>query len=145
VTRPSTRAPIARIALLGLATLVGLSLAGVVQAVEKSTQSEARWIKYDPAAKTVTLKIEKPGKGPNRKMMKRNKEVVFRVVPEGSVLKRTTVTINSQRAEMTDVPAGKKVNVYWTPDPEHEGGFFAKKIDVVLSEEELNKRYPDAE
>ena len=27
----------------------------------KSTQSEANWVKFDPEAKTVTLKIRKPG------------------------------------------------------------------------------------
>ena len=107
----------------------------------KSTQSEANWVKFDPEAKTVTLKIRKPGKGPNKKMVKKKQEIPFRVTPEGSVLKRTTVTVNGQRAEMADIPEGKQVLVYWVPDPENEGGFYAKKIDAIMSEEEFDAKY----
>jgi hypothetical protein len=115
------------------------------QAAEKTTQTEARWIAYDAATKSVKVKVDKPGTGPNKSLLKRNQEVSFRVVPEGSVLVRTSVAINGVKGELTDIPADKKVNVYWLPDPEHKDGFFARKIDVVLSEEELDKRYPDAD
>lgn len=146
MTRFRLHSVAARTALPALAVLLALAFAPTAFAEKsKSTQSEATWVSYDAATKNVVLKIDKPGKGPNRKMMKKNKEVPFRVVPEGSVLKRTSVTVNSQRAEITDIPAGKKVLVYWVPDPENDGGFFARKIDVVFSEEELSKRYPDAE
>ena len=52
----------------------------------KSTQNEAEWIAYDAAAKTVTVKIMKKGKGPNSKLLKTKKEATFNVIPEGSVL-----------------------------------------------------------
>jgi hypothetical protein len=127
-----------------VALIAALGLGSAAHAAKaKSTQTEARMVSYDAATKTVVLKIDKPGKGPNRKMMKKNQEVTFRVVPEGSVLSRTSVTVNSQRAEITDIPEGKKVNVYWVPDPEKDGGFFARKIDMVLSEEELDRRYSE--
>ena len=109
-------------------------------AAEKTTQTEAKWIAYDAATKTVKVKIDKPGTGPNKDKLKRNEEVSFRVVPEGSVLTRTSVAINGVKGELTDIPADKKVNVYWLPDPENKDGFFARKIDVVLSDEELDKR-----
>lgn len=129
---------------LTLALAVGaVSLGGEALAAKrtKSTSNEADFLSYDAEAKTVTLKIRKKGKGPNRKLLKPGKEVTFRVVPEGSVLKRTSVAINGKKAELKDIPPGKRVLVYWIPDPENDGGFFARKIDVILSEEELNERY----
>lgn len=132
-----------RVALAAAAAALALALApgAFAQTKGKSTQSEANWVVYDAAAKTVTLKIRKPGKGPNKKMVKKKQEIPFRVVPEGSVLKRTTVTVNGQKAEFTDIPEGKQVLVYWVPDPENEGGFFARKIDAVMSEEEFDAKY----
>jgi hypothetical protein len=127
---------------LGFAAVLAAASA---EAAEKTTQTEARWIAYDAATKSVKVKVDKPGKGPNKDKLKRNQEVSFRVVPEGSVLVRTSVAINGVKGELTDIPADKKVNVYWLPDPENKEGYFARKIDVVLSEEELDKRYPDAD
>lgn len=138
---------LSRAARAGLAAAFAGSLvlaADAGQAAEKTTQTEARWLGYDAATKTVKVKVDKPGKGPNKDKLKRNQEVTFRVVPEGSVLKRTSVAINGMKGELTDIPVDKKVNVYWLPDPENKDGFFARKIDVVLSDEELDKRYPDA-
>ena len=140
---------LARFVGAGLAGAFALALAGAPHAAraagpEKTTQTEARWVSFDAATKTVKLKIEKPGTGPNKDKLKRNEEVSFRVVPEGSVLQRTSVAINGKKAALTDIPADKKVNVYWLPDPDNKDGFFARKIDVVLSDEELDKRYPDA-
>lgn len=135
--------PILRTVLLGFAVSMLLvpATAFAQRGKAKSTQTEARWISFDAAAKTVLVKVQKPGKGPNKKMMKKNKEMTFRVVPEGSILKRTSVAVNGMKGEITDIPEGKQVNIYWVPDAENEGGFFARKIDVVLSEEEADKRF----
>jgi len=139
--------PLMRAALLGCALSVTLAptLAFAQKGKAKSTQTEARWVSFDAATKTVVAKVQKPGKGPNKKMMKKNKETTFRVVPEGSILKRTSVAVNGKKGEITDIPEGKQVNIYWVPDPENEGGFFARKIDVVLSEEEIDKRWSNTE
>jgi hypothetical protein len=107
----------------------------------KSTAHRAKWVSYDTAAQTVTVTIDSSGEGPNRKMLKKKERVTFRVVPTGSILKRTTVAINGQKAEISDIDEGRTVVVYWIPDPEHEGGYFARKIDVVLSQEEFDRRY----
>jgi hypothetical protein len=142
VTGFRTLHPIVRTALLGCAVLMLLApAAAFAQKKSKSTQTEARWISFDAATKTVLVKVQKPGKGPNKKMMKKNKEVTFRVIPEGSILKRTSVAVNGKKGEITDIPEGKQVFIYWVPDEENEGGFFARKIDVVFSEEEIDKRY----
>lgn len=140
------KTPMLRVAATGAAfTFAAVLLGAPAGAAEKTTQTEARWIAYDAATKSVKVKVDKPGKGPNKDKLKRNEEVSFRVVPEGSVLVRTSVAINGVKGELTDIPADKKVNVYWLPDPENKDGYFARKIDVVLSEEELDKRYPDAD
>jgi len=143
----SAQSSLLRLALGGLAAAFAVSVAlapAPARAAEKTTQTEATWLGYDAATKTVKVKVDKPGKGPNKDKLKRNQEVSFRVIPEGSVLTRTSVAINGVKGELTDIPADKRVNVYWLPDPENKEGFFARKIDVVLSDEELDKRYPDA-
>jgi hypothetical protein len=106
----------------------------------KSTQNEAQWISFDAAAKTVTVKITKKGKGPNKKLLKVRKEATFNVIPEGSILTRTSVAINGVKGEITDIPAGKTVLIYWVPDENKDGEFFARKIDVIFSEEELDAK-----
>jgi len=106
----------------------------------KSTQNEAQWISFDAAAKTVTVKITKKGKGPNKKLLKPRKEATFNVIPEGSILTRTSVAINGVKGEITDIPAGKTVLIYWVPDEKKEGEFFARKIDVIFSEAELDAK-----
>jgi len=130
-------------AAVALSLAVGIAFVSEAQAKERATQTEARWIGFDAAAKTAAVKVQKPGKGPNAKMMRSGQEVTFRVKPEGSVLTRTTVSINGKKGELGDIPEGKQVNVYWVPDPDEEGGYFARKIDVVLSDEELDALYPE--
>ena len=122
------------------------SVAGIAEARQsKSTQNEAEWIAYDAAAKTVTVMITKKGNGPNKNLLKTRKEATFNVIPEGSVLTRTTVAINGVKAELTDIPVGKTVLIYWVPDPNKDGELFARKIDAVLSEKELDEKYGKGE
>jgi hypothetical protein len=45
------------------------------------------------------------------------------------------------KGEMKDLQPGKKINIYWVEDEKKKGELFARKIDVTLSEEELNRRY----
>jgi hypothetical protein len=115
------------------------------QKKSKSTQNEAEWVAYDAAAKTVTVKITKKGKGPNKKHLKPRKEATFNVIPEGSILTRTSVAINGVKGELTDISPGKTVLIYWVPDEKKDGELFARKIDVVMSEEELDAKYGTGE
>jgi hypothetical protein len=131
-----------------------LALAGVfasaASAQDKKSnqvQNEAQFVKFDEATNTVTVKILKKGKGNSALMkqfdaqVKNGKEATFNVIPTGSVLTRTSVAVNGVKGEMKDLQAGKKVLIYWVEDPKKKGELFARKIDVVLSEEELDKRY----
>jgi hypothetical protein len=129
--------------LLAVAVAFASAMAFAVSAHAKgkSVQTEAEWIKYDPDAKTVTVKVKKPGRGKDAKLLKRNKEAVFAVKPEGSVLTRTTVAINGVKGEIADIPEGKTVNVYWRPDEDDPSILRARKIDVIMSEAELDAKY----
>jgi hypothetical protein len=124
------------------AALSGLIAAGPVWAAEqKSTRNEAEWVAYDAAAKTVTMKIQKAGLGPSAAQLKVGQQAVFNVQPEGSVLTRTSVSVNGKKGALTDIKPGKTVLVYWVPDPKDSKAKFARKIDVIMSEQELDEKY----
>jgi len=140
---PGLKKLLASLTIAGFAFAFVASIATVAEAQKKSksTQNEAEWIAYDAAAKTVTVKITSTGKGPNKKLLKKGKEATLNVIPEGSILTRTSVAVNGVKGDITDISAGKTVNIYWVPDPKKEGELFARKIDVIMSEEELDARY----
>ena len=129
--------------LLGLAAL-GLLLGGAIatpasaEKKSKVIQTEAKWVEFDPEAKTVTVTVKRTGKKPKDKSLKLKKgqKATFNVKPEGSVLTRTTVKIMGLGGALTDVEPGRTVNVYWIPDEKNEGKRFARSIDVTLSREE---------
>lgn len=107
----------------------------------KSVQTEAVWVAFDAEAKTVTAKVMKPGRGKEARVLKKNKPATWAVQPEGSVLVRTTVAINGVKGELSDIPAGKTVNIYWRPDENDPTILRARKVDVILSDEELDAKY----
>jgi hypothetical protein len=131
------------------ATAAGLFVAAAAPSANaaeaKSTRNEAEWVKYDATAKTVTLKIKKQGLGDGAASLKIGQEAVFNVQPEGSILARTSVAINGKKGALTDIPTGKTVIVYWIPDAKDAKARFAKKIDVILSEQELDEKYGKGE
>jgi hypothetical protein len=138
----------ARIAAVALvfAVSVGFAASAAAQTKGKSVRTEAEWVEFDPEAKTITAKVKKPGRGADaKKLLRRNKEATFAVKPEGSVLTRTTVSINGKKGELADIPAGKTVNIYWRPDETDPSIPRARKIDVILSDEELADRYDAAD
>ena len=72
-------------------------------------------------------------------MLKKNKEATFEVKAEGSVLTKTTVSINGQKSDLADLPEGKHVNIYWRP--KEDGTMFARKIDAIMSAKEFDAKY----
>ena len=131
-----------------VAAVLTLALAGSAFAAAddkaKSTQSEGKLVKYDAATSMVTIKITKEGKGATPAPgleVKKGKDATFRVQPQGSVLARTSVAINGKKGEITDIPEGKTVLVYWVKDEKDPKQRFARKIDVILSDEELDAKY----
>jgi len=136
----STRRAFTLVSLVALAFLF-VSVAPAAAKKGKSTSNQAKWVKFDAAASTVTVKITKNGRGPNKRLVHKGKEVTFNVIPTGSILKRTSVAINGVKGELTDIKPGKQVLIYWVKDPHKDGELFARKIDVVYSDSELDKRY----
>ena len=130
-------------ALVAGVVALGMATSAQAQKKTKSVQTEAIWVAYDAEAKTVTIKVNKPGRRIKDKeiALKRGREASFNVKPEGSVLTRTTVAVNGRKGEITDIPAGKTVNLYWVVDEAQPTKRFARKIDVIFSEEELKERY----
>jgi hypothetical protein len=106
----------------------------------KNVQTEAQWVRYDPETKTVTVKVKKPGRGKDAKLLKKNRHAVFVVTSEGPARKRTTVAINGVKGELTDIPKGETVNVYWRPDAQNPQILRARKIDVIMSDEDLDAK-----
>lgn len=129
-----------------LALAFGLLLAP--QAVEaqpskvKSTKTEAKFVSYEPNTKTLTVKVLKAGPKPkNRKLtMKAGKRAKFKIKPEGSILARTSITADGQRASIEDIPENKTLNIYWIPDERDPDVRFARKIDMVYTDAELEER-----
>ncbi len=139
-----TRRTLVGIAAVAVVSLVAAAPDAQAQRKSKSTQSEAKWIKFDPETNQVTVKVTKPGKGakpPKELKLKRGKEASFKVKPTGSILARTSVAINGRKGELADIPEGKTVNIYWVPDENDKTARFARKIDVILSDEELDQMY----
>lgn len=137
---------LARQIVVGVVVTAFMLLAGgattAAAAKSKSTQTEAIWISFDAENNTVKVKVRKPGVGakpPKHLKLKKGKEAEFNVIPTGSILKRTSVAINGKRGALTDIPAGKTVNIYWVPDPEDEKARFARKIDLFKTAEELGE------
>lgn len=127
---------------LCMATISGEAMA---QKKSKSVQTEAIFQSYDAAAKTITVKVKKAGGRVKSKeaAIKNGKEASFNVKPEGSVLTKTTVSINGRKGELTDITEGKTLNIYWVVDEAMSTKRFARKIDLLLSEEEQNERFTD--
>ncbi len=94
------------------------------QVKTKSKQARGKVVRYDGDAKRLVVK-------------ERGKEIVYNVKPEGSVLTRTVVTINGQRADLQDLPADGDVIVYWRPNPADENQRDARKIDAPRIPPEL--------
>ncbi|MFP6629558.1 MAG: hypothetical protein VCC67_11055, partial [Myxococcota bacterium] len=108
----------------------------------KSTKTEAKFISYDADTKTLTVKVLKSGKRPkNRKLsMKRGKKATFKIKPDGSILVKTSVTADGMRSSIDEIPDNKTLNIYWVPDEKDPDVRFARKIDMVYTDAELEAR-----
>lgn len=130
------------VGMLATAALVGSLAPGAAVAAGKSTQTEAIWVSFDPDGEppTVTVKVKKPGRGEDSKRLKRGKKATFNVKVGGSILTKTTVSVNGKRGELHEIPEGKTVNIYWRPDEKDDTKMFARKIDVIISDAEWEAR-----
>jgi len=103
--------------------LVGLFVAfqgapdALAQAKAKTERANGKVVAYDAEARTLTIKDK-------------GRETTFNVKPEGSVLTRTTVTLNSKPSSVDELKPDRVVVVYWranATDPEQKD---ARKIDI---------------
>lgn len=124
-----TRRPIGVLVASAVACLLAGTLALPADAGKSKTKkAEGKLVNYDAEAATITVKE----KGTNK---------VYAVKAEGSVLTRTTVTINAQPAKLGDLPTGAPVIVYWLRDEEDPKKRFARKIDAPKVPDELLEGY----
>jgi hypothetical protein len=130
------------VALAGAVVLAFVVSEPAQAAKTKSVKTEAKFVSFDASSNTITVKVVKTGKKPKNTalVMKKGKEATFKVKPEGSILTRTSVTLNGQKADIKDIPAKKTINIYWVPDQADENIRFARKIDMILSDAELEAR-----
>ena len=129
-------------ALLAMVFLFGPYVPTAEAKKSRSIKTEATFIAYDAEAKTVEVKVKKTGKKPENKKLKlkRGKKATFKVKPEGSVLTRTSVTLDGKRADIKEIEKGQFLFIYWVPDEAASEMRFARKIDMVLSEAEMEAR-----
>ena len=121
-------ARIAAAALLAIA-----SAAAPARAEEaKSERSNGKLVSYDAAAQSIVVK-------------EGGKEQSYQVKAEGSVLTRTTVTMNGKVAKFDDVKPGMIVIVYWKPDPADATKRNARKVDVPKIPKEFQDEIDAAE
>ena len=128
--------------LLAAALLVGPGVGVAFAKKSKSIKTEGTFIGYDAEAKTLEIKVKKKGKKPANKALKlkSGKKATFNVKPEGSVLTRTSVTLDGKRADINEIEKGQFLFIYWVPDETDPDARFARKIDMVLSEAEMDAR-----
>ncbi|MBW2724317.1 MAG: hypothetical protein JRE71_08015 [Deltaproteobacteria bacterium] len=99
--------------------------AGAADAKSKIRQArDVRLLAFDTEAGTMTVK-------------EKGKKVVYNVIFEGSVLKRTTATIDAKPVKLTDIPLKTPINIYWLPDEKDKKKRFARKVDALKIPEEL--------
>lgn len=119
-----------------LAAFFGAALllaAPLVQAAEiKTERTNGRLVSADAAAKTIVVK-------------EKGKEQSYAVTPEGSVLTRTTVTMNGKAARFAELKPGMLVIVYWKPDATDASKRYARKIDVPRIPREFQEDVEAAE
>jgi len=104
---------------IAAAVLLAIAVAAAPASAEeaKSERSNGKLVSYDAAAQAIVVK-------------EGGKEQTYQVKAEGSVLTRTTVTMNGKVAKFDDVKPGMIVIVYWKPDPADANKRNARKVDV---------------
>lgn len=98
----------------------------------KTERSNGKLVSYDAAARTLVLK-------------EKGKDQSYAVKPDGSVLTKTTVTMNAKPAKFDDLKPGMIMIVYWKPDETDPSRRFARKIDVPKIPREFQEDVDAAE
>lgn len=113
----------------GLIAVVAVALTAAVAtpvraAETKSERATGKLVSYDATAQSIVVK-------------EGGKDSTYQVKAEGSVLTRTTLTMNGKVAKYDDLKPGMIVIVYWKPDAADATKRLARKIDVPKIPREL--------
>jgi len=126
--------PGARLCAGALAVLVALAGAMPVRAADegKSERSNGKFVSYDAARQSIAIK-------------EAGREQTYQVKAEGSVLTRTTLTMNGKVAKFEDLKPGMIVIVYWKPDTADANKRNARKVDAPKVPKEFQEDVDAAE
>jgi hypothetical protein len=103
---------------VAVAVFVALAVAAPLRAEEtKSERADTKFVSYDAAAQSIVVK-------------EKGKDQTYQVKAEGSVLTRTTLTMNGKVSKFDDLKPGMIAIVYWKPDATDATKRLARKIDV---------------
>ncbi len=112
------------VAALFVVGVVSVDTAEAAKKQKSKLSREARLLAFDTEAGTMTVK-------------EKGKKVVYNVKFEGSVMTRTTATINAKPVKLQEIPLKARVNIYWRPDENNKKKRFARKVDALNIPEEL--------
>jgi len=129
VRHPSSR-PLRALSALLLALLVGLLLGigSTAEAGSKIKKSQGRLVSLDRDAKQMTVNVK-------------GKKVVYNVKLDGSVMTRTTATMNAKPTRLEKIPIRAPVIVYWIEDESDPKQKFARKVDAPKVPEDLLEEF----
>lgn len=119
-TKQSVGRLVGRVLAAAVAVLFTLT-AGTADADKKmrsKLSKEVRLIAFDTEAGTMTVK-------------EKGKTIVYNVKFEGSVMTRTTATINARPMKLSEIPLRARVNIYWIKDENDPKKRFARKVDAL--------------
>jgi len=98
----------------------------------KSERAAGKLVSYDASAQTVVVK-------------EKGKDQAYQVKAEGTVLTRTTLTMNGKVAKFDELKPGMIVIVYWKPDASDASKRYARKIDVPKIPKEFQEDVDNAD
>jgi len=119
----------------GLATALAVALGLVIGGGEALAEKKIRSKKSQ--GKLVELNQEEK----YMVVSEKGRKVKYEVILEGSVLERTTSTMNAKPVRLDEIPEGAPVIVYWKPDPENRRIRHARKVDAPKVPDELLSEY----
>ena len=117
---------IATLVIIALTTFFVAGLASTASAEKKmkSKRAQGKLLELNEAEGTMTVK-------------EKGKKKVYQVKYEGSVLTRTTATINGKAVKLSELPLNAPVIVYWKPDENDRKIRRARKVDAPKVPKEL--------
>jgi hypothetical protein len=100
------------------------------------------WLGADANATWVTVEVIQPGRGRDTTRLKSETKATFGIQLSGTGFD-TTVLIDGQAGELSEIPEGERVHIVWRPVEGSDYEMFATKI-VYLTEAAIEARKSEA-